>query len=194
MFYSARFGFGKKKKTHLFFTRLKVRNDPNSITRNYIIRPGDSIYPPDSPEIVTPKENYVLGIEFNLSLFKDHFRIESEITGAELTRDNRAQELHINKVPNWVKRIVHPRWTSGFDYAYSVKPSFNILGTRIYGSAKMVGPDYQTLGNPTLRRDNLAYGSGIERSFLSNSISFPGSYSTEHDNLLDMKRYTTSFT
>jgi len=222
MFYSGRFGFGKKEKTHLFFTGLKVRDDPNSISRNYIIRyiilPGDSLNPPDSLvdslETVVPKENYVLGVEFNLSLFKDHFRVESEITGSELTRDNRAQayhidinidsvdnkwvkriaqKLHINGVPEWAESIIHPRWTSGFDYAYSVKPSFNIFGTQIYGSAKMVGPGYQTLGNPTLRKDNLAYGGGIKRSFINNRISFSGSYSQEHDNLLNMKQYTTSF-
>jgi hypothetical protein len=111
-----------------------------------------------------------------------------------LTRDNRAQEFHIEQIPDWVEKIVRPKWTSGFDYAYSVKPSFNIAGTQIYGSVKMVGPGYQTLGNPTLRKDNLVYGGGIKRSFLKNRISFSGSYNTEHDNLINMKRYTTTFT
>jgi hypothetical protein len=194
MLYGGRFGFGKKAGTHFYLTALKARDDPNSVTRNWMSRPGDSITPADTLETVTPRENYVLGAEFNLSLFQNHFSVTSEINGIELTRDSRAPGISLSPAPAWIESIVHPRYTSAFDYAYVVRPALNVLDTRIYGNVKMVGPGYQTLGVPTLRNDNLGYGAGIERSFANRSITVSGSFSRERDNLIGAKADTTVFT
>ena len=193
MLYAGRFGFGKKDGTHFFLTGLKARDDPNSIQRNYVVR--DTGILQDTLETVAPKENYLLGVEFNLSLFKGAFNLTSEIDGSELTRDLRGAPLSFGSpVPAWVESLVHPRYTSAYDFAYVVKPSFNILDTRLYGGIKMIGPGYQTLGASSLRNDAFGYNAGIERSFANRSITVSATYSREHDNLIGAKADTTTFT
>ena len=192
MLYGGRFGFGKKAGTHFFLTGLKSADDPNSIIRNYAVR--DTGVLQDTLETVTPKENYLLGAEFNLSLFKDHFSLLAEVNGTELTRDARAPGISLAPAPAWIESLLHPRYTSNFDYAYSLKPGLNIFDTRLYGDIKMIGPGYQTLGAPSLSNDKLGYGGGIERSFANRSISVSGSFTRERDNLIGAKTSTTMFT
>jgi hypothetical protein len=148
MLYAARFGLGKKDGTHFYLTGLKARDDPNSIRRNYAVR--DTGILQDSLETVTPKENYLLGAEFNLSLFRNAFNLTSEIDGSELNQDSRSAPLSLgSRVPVWVESLVHPRYTSVYDFAYVAKPSLNVLDTRLYGGIKMIGPGYQSLGAPS---------------------------------------------
>ncbi|MEO0079742.1 MAG: hypothetical protein ABIK44_03595 [candidate division WOR-3 bacterium] len=188
--YAARVGFGKKEATHYYLTILSVRDDSNSIERNW----PDTTAPADTIEVVTPQENYVLGMEFNLSLFEDAFRLESEVAGMELIRDNRLPLVDHKQVPNWIERLLRIRWSSQFDYAYSVRPVVNVLETRVFGEVRMVGPGYRSLGAPALRNDNLAFSAGVERSFLNEAVSASASISRERDNLIGMKLTTTSFT
>jgi hypothetical protein len=198
MLYSGRFGFGKKEGTHFYFTALHATDDagrpPDSVWQP---NPNDSEPPIDSFEVVRPQENYVLGAEFNLDLAKGAFRLESEITGCEVTRDKRANLLPndtmpdalrallgTDTVPGWVMRTFKPRYTSSFDFAFKVRPVLNVLDTRLYGQVEMVGPGFQSFGAPGLRNDNLAMGGGIERSFFDNAVSVSAAYNDELDNLL----------
>ncbi len=194
MLYAGKFGYGDKEATHFYMTLLYAADDPNSIANNMGYLPGDSLTEPDSFEVITPQENYLLGMELNLFLVDGLLTVESEISAIELNRDTRMPVLDADWVRRWGLGFLHPRWCSQFDFAYAVRPALNVLDTRIYGEVKMVGPGYHSLGAPSLRNDNFAYGGGIERDFLDNQVSASASCTREQDNLIGMKLSTTYFT
>ncbi len=189
-FYSGRFGFGKKERTHFFLTGMYVTDDTTPLPHNRRANPLGA--PGDSYEVVQPRENYVLGAEFNLDLYNGGLTLQSEITGSELTRDNRLPVTNVDSllgwdegtVPSWAESTLHPRVSSGFDYAWKVRPAAKLLDTRVYAKLEFVGPGYQSLGAPGLRNDNMVVGGGIERSLFSNAVSLSFAYTSEHDNLL----------
>ncbi|MBM3315549.1 hypothetical protein FJY71_06900, partial [candidate division WOR-3 bacterium] len=168
--YAGKFGFGKKEATHYYVTFVHAKDDPNSVSRNWRLYQPDTANPADTVEVVTPRENFVFGMELNLHLFKGAFRLESEIAGIELTRDNRLEIYDHKSVPNWVERFLQTRLSSQFDFAYKVRPVLNVFDTRLYGEVKMVGPGYVSLGAYSLRNDNLAYSAGLERDFFDRSV------------------------
>ncbi len=183
-----RFGIGSKTGSHLYFTFLHMDDDTGSIPPYTLPVAGDS----DTVDVITPEENYLVGAEFNLSLFQDHFVLKSELVGSEFTRDKRMPALEMPESASWFGSIFNPRMSSSFDYAYSIKPTFDILHTKIWGAYKMVGPGYQSLGAPYLRNDISSLEIGIERSFFSKSVSFSASHTREKDNLIGTKATTTS--
>jgi len=184
MLYSGKFGFGKKERTHFYLTALYATDDTNSLRNNMRPYPNDTVPPIDSFEVVRPKENYVLGTEFNLSLLKGAFSLASEVTGSELTRDKRLEVEHWKWLPSWVANTFKPRMSSSVDYAFKVKPALSVLGTKLNGRLEYVGPGYQSLGAPNLRNDNFTLGGDVGRDFFNHSVSLSASYSTQHDNLL----------
>jgi hypothetical protein len=184
MLYSGRFGFGKKEGTHFYLTALYAGDDTTPPAGNWRPNPNDTT---DTYEVVRPQENYVMGAEFNLDLAKGAFRLESEVTGSELTRDKRLPVEGWDWMPGWAASTLKPRMSSSFDYAFKVKPSLNVLETKVHGRIEFVGPGYQSLGAPGLRNDNMAIGAGIERSFLDNAVSVSAAYTSERDNLLTQR-------
>ncbi len=184
MLYSGRFGFGKKERTHFFLTGMYVTDDPSSLEHNRLPMPGDTTVPPDSFEAVKPQENYVVGAEFKLHLYDGAFTLESELTGSELTRDNRLPVERWDWLPEWVASTFKPRMSTSVDYAWKVRPTANLLNTRVYGRFEFVGPGYVSLGAPGLRKDNLKLGGGIERDLFNRSVTLTCAYTTERDNLL----------
>jgi hypothetical protein len=181
MLYSGRFGFGKKEGTHFFLTGMYATDDTTPLPHNRRPNPSDTT---DTFELVQPKENYVLGAEFNLDVARGAFRLESEITGSEFTRDNRLPVERWDWLPEWAASTFKPRMSSSVDYAFKVRPALRVFDTRVYGKFEYVGPGYQSLGARGLRNDNTAIGGGIERSFFDNAVSLSVAYASAHDNLL----------
>ncbi len=194
LLYATKFGFGKSEASHYYLTLLYAHDDSNSLKRSWRLYQPDTLEPADTFEVVTPQENYLLGMEFNLCLFEDAFRLEGEIAGTELTRDSRMEVQNYKWAPDWAERILKPRFSSQYDFAFSVRSVLNVIETRVFGEVKMVGPGYISLGAPSLRNDNLAYTLGMERSFLDNKVSLSASMNREQDNLIGMKLTTTTFT
>lgn len=193
MLYSGRFGFGKKEGTHFYLTGVYSTDDVNSLPNNML---GDTL------EVVQPKENHLVGAEFNLNLWNGAFTLGSEVTGSELTRDKRLPVFEdysifdnsgeLDKYLGWTIPILQPRFSSSFDYAWKVRPALNVLETKLNGQFEYVGTGYQSLSAPNLRNDNLKLGGGIERDFFDHSLSLSLSYGTEHDNLLAVPVKDTS--
>jgi hypothetical protein len=192
MLYAAKVGGGKKEGTHFYFTMLHARDNPNSISPPLWLDTSfvgpDTIV--DTTELMAPTENYLLGAEFNLNLAGDAFRLLSEVSAVEFTRDHRLPVLDVQgakQVPDWAKGVVtrlHPTLASSFDLAYAVKPMLKLFETNIEGEIRMVGPGYRSLGAPTLRNDNLSYGVTVERGFLDRRVTTSASFTREHDNLV----------
>jgi hypothetical protein len=187
MLYSGRFGFGKKEGTHFYLTALYAADDTIPPANNWQPNPNDTAPPIDSFEVVRPEENYVLGAEFNLDLYKGAFRLESEVTGCEVTRDNRLPVESWDWMPKWITNTFKPRMSSSVDFAFKIKPVVKYWDTQLYGKLDYVGPGFRSLGAPGLRNDNFALGAGVERSFFDNAISLSAAYTSERDNLLSVK-------
>ncbi|MEO0073971.1 MAG: hypothetical protein ABIK43_04865, partial [candidate division WOR-3 bacterium] len=171
-----------------YLTLLHASDDPNSVSRNW------RLYQTDTVETVTPQENYLLGMELNLCLLEDALRLESEICGSELIRDNRLAVHDHKSVPNWLERLLQIRLSSQFDFACRVRPVINAFDTRLYGEFRLVGPGYRSLGAPALRNDNQSCSFGLERDFFDQAVSLSASLCREHDNLINQKLSTTGFT
>jgi hypothetical protein len=194
LLYATKLGFGKQEASHYYVTLLYAHDDSNSVRRNWRLYQPDTANPADTVEVITPQENYLLGMELYLHLYEGILRIESEIAGIELTRDSRLPVENFSWGPDWVERILKPRMSSQVDFAYRVRPVLNVLDTRLYGEVKMIGPGYVSLGATSLRSDNLAYGTGISRDFFDRSLSLSAAISSERDNLIGSKLSTTAFT
>lgn len=185
---SLRAGLGRKDATHYYITLLHAADDPNSISRNW------RLYDAETVETTTPQENYLLGMEFNLCLLEDALRLESEICGSELIRDNRLKLYDHKSVPNWLERLLQIRLSSQFDFACRLRPVLNLFSTRLYGEFSLVGPGYRSLGATALRSDNQSYRLGVERDLFDQAISLSAAFARERDNLIGQKLFTTTFT
>jgi len=183
-FFSGRIGIGQKDRSHFYLTALYAKDDVNSIKI-------DSLN-----TTLTPKANYLFGIEGKLNLFRQKLTLEGEIAGAMLTRDTRDADLENKSIPDWVKNLVHPKISSSVDYSYSVRGIFNDIksGTKITAGVKMIGPGYTSLGVPNLAKDKLEVKSKIEKKFINNQISLSSELTWFRDNLIKWKKYTTQVT
>jgi hypothetical protein len=187
--YAFNVGLGRREYSHLHFIYMYSGDDSTSVDPLFVPAYSDT----DSVEIVKPMENYVVGIDFRLSLFGDRFYIESEIAGAGVTRDIRMPELALEGVPSFLTDIFHPRLSSSFDFAFQFESGLDIYDTEILGSIGMVGPGFESFGNPYLRNDVFFYEAGVKKNLFSNSVFLYGSLEKETDNLLGLKGSTTAF-
>lgn len=182
--YTGRLGIGQKDASHFYFTGMYAKDDENSITLN------------PNNQTLTPKANYLFGIEGRLDLFRKKLSLEGEISGAMLTRDTRDPDLENKAIPDWVKNMVHPKISSSVDYSYTFKGAFNNekSATKITAGVRMLGPGYTSLGVPNLSTDKLEVKSKIEQKLSNKQISLTGEVLWYRNNLIEWKRYTTSVT
>ncbi len=180
--YAGRIGVGKKEESHWFFTGLYANDNSSSIV-------VDSLN-----QTLTPKSNYVFGIDAKLNLFENKFTIDGEVAGSMLTRNNQDPDLINEDIPKFVEDIFHPKISSQVDFAYSVKTTYNNSesNTKVTAGIKMVGPGYSTLGNPTLRNDKLELEGKIDQKFMERQISLSTFIKYYKDNLINSKLVTTS--
>ncbi len=182
--YTGRLGVGQKDATHLYFTGMLAKDDENSITLD------------PSNQVLTPKANYLFGIEGKLELFRKKLSLEGEISGAMLTRDTRDADLESNAIPQFVKNMIHPKISSSVDYSYTLKGVFNNekSNTKVTTGLRMLGPGYTSLGVPNLSTDKLEFKTKIDQKFHNKQIGLTGEFMWQKDNLIEWKRYTTNVT
>ncbi|MBN1694032.1 hypothetical protein JW879_01370 [candidate division WOR-3 bacterium] len=187
--YAFNVGVGRRETSHFHFIFLHAGDDSSSVSPYFIPAVTDT----DSVEVTKPMENYIAGIDLKLSLLDNRFYIESELVGTEVTRDIRMPELDFEEIPSFLTDIFHPRMSSSFDFAFTVNSALNIYETEIFGSFGMVGPGFESFGNPYLRSDLFAYEAGIKKNLFNNSFFLYGSLEKETDNILGLKGSTTAF-
>ena len=181
--YTGRIGIGQRDGSHLYFTGLYAKDNENSIKVD------------SANNILTPKANYLFGIEGKLDLFRKKLSLEGEISGAMLTRDTRDADLNNPSIPSWVKNMIHPKISSSVDFAYTLKGTYNNdkSKTNITTGVKMIGPGYFSVGVPTLATDKFEVVSKISQKLANNRVSLNASFTWSKDNLIDWKRFTTSY-
>ncbi len=182
--YAGRLGIGKKETTHLFFTGLYVTDDASSM------RP-DSMH-----NTLTPRENYVFGMEGKLNLFDEHLALEGEGAMSLYTRDTRDPEFASSAIPSFVKNLTNPRLSSSVDYMYSGRLVYTNAesATKISAGAKMIGPGYTSLGVPNLRTDQFGYEAKLDQQLFDRRVTIGSFFRTFNDNLIDWKSSTTTMT
>lgn len=182
--FAGRLGVGKKDKSHFIMTLMHVFDDENSISV-------------DTANLtLTPKENWLVGMDGKLNLLKDKLSLEAEGVLSMLTRDVRDPDIISEAIPGWVKSMFKPKGSSSADYMYRFKGSFSNekSNTAVSAEMKMIGPGFTTLGNPSLRNDKLGFECKIDQKFMDRKITLGLSFRNYRDNLIQTKTATTSST
>lgn len=173
MLYAARIGYGKKDGSHIILTGLYSKDDESSI-------PVDSNRAP----VVTPRANYVLGLDVSVPIVEDRFTVSGELAGSMLTGDVTTAEIESSDIPDWIRNLVAPNVSSVLDYAYAVRALVRVpeTDTRITASLRKIGPVYFSLGVPALRNDNLRWEGRVEQKFIRRQLSATFFYKHDQDN------------
>jgi hypothetical protein len=181
-------GVGRKNESHIYITFMQVEEDVNSLPADLGL---DSLHI-DTLRI-RPRANTVIGTEAKLAFFKKKFTIEGEFAVSMLTRDTQSPGLDLENsdVPKWLIDFLKPNMSSSADFAYNVKSTLNLETTIVTVGLKMVGPGYESLGNPNLIHDRVTYEGRIDQTLVKNQVSLSGYYRQSHDNLIDWKKGTT---
>jgi hypothetical protein len=182
--FAGRIGAGAKEESHIHITGLYVKDDEFSINT-------------DTTNLtLTPKANYLFGLEGKLRFFNNQLIIEGETVGSVLTRDVREADLESDAIPPFVRKLVQPKISSSFDFMYAAKTSYNLdeTGTKVSFGIKMIGPGFTSLGVPNLNTDFFGYEGKIDQKLFKRKISLVTSFKSNRDNLIDWKAYTTTTT
>jgi hypothetical protein len=179
---AGRFGFGSKDDTHFYISGLFGRDDGESLQR-------DSI-----DQRITPKANTVLGTEGRLLLFDDRLSLQGEGAISLMTDDVDGAELSDSGIPSWIQKLFKPNITSSYDYAFSFQGAYALSekGTSISGLVTRIGPGYNSMGAPYLRKDILRYEGKLEQKLFDRQASVSAYYRRDKDNLIAWKQSQTT--
>lgn len=182
--YSGRLGYGKKEKSHLFLTAVYGRDNENSITIN----------PPDP--LLTPRENFITGLEGKLLLFKEKLELNGEITSSTYTRNVTDPLTAANNLPFFAKVFMDKRVSTATDIAYMFRSKYNNdkSKTELEAGIKMVGTGYSSLGVPFISNDKLEIDGKVKQKLLNDKLSLSASAKWNRDNLDNTLFATTKTT
>ncbi|MFZ1730476.1 MAG: hypothetical protein WAV84_10170 [Bacteroidota bacterium] len=182
--YAGRLGVGKQEASHLYFNGLYVSDDNSSIRL-------------DPTNItLTPRENYVFGMEGTLNLFSEHLTLEGEGAMSLLTRDTRDPEFASSAIPSFVRDLTKPRLSSSVDYMYTGRFVYTNMesATKVSAGLKMIGPGYASLGVPNLRTDQFGYEAKYDQRLFNRHVTLGSFFRMYNDNLIEWKSSTTTMT
>ncbi|MDP3581076.1 MAG: hypothetical protein Q8S39_04015 [Ignavibacteria bacterium] len=181
-FISARIGLGQKENTHFYLTGLKMKDDPNSIQVS-----ADNFF-------LTPQEDVVIGSEGKLSLFQKMIEIDGEAAASVFTRNSTDADVVGSSIPDFLGKILTPKVSTSFDYAWKGNLIFNNSPSATYFSlgVKRVGPGFISLGAPNVKQDQLQYDINLDQKFIDDKITMKTFYRVYNDNLIDWKQCTTT--
>lgn len=179
--YGASLGIGRQSSSFFDLMFLRTWDDPDSFVPDTSRR-----YP------ITPQENLVIATNTQLNLFKRRFRFQGEFAGCLHNQDVRASEVEIGRVKDAFGGLFTPRFSSRFDYAYSLQSTVQLSSFTFRGDMKYIGPGYTSLGLAYLLNDRKSYSLGFNAKLLKKKVMFRGNFRSQHDNLLDQKMFTTT--
>jgi len=188
--FAARVGYGTSAQSGFFINVLRSKDNTKSLPKEIFLR-DSSLSTGRNQYGVTPQENLVLGANFGIPLFDKALTLGGEAAGSVFTRDLFSSPFDSLKTPKIVKNIYKPRVSTNIDYAYS---SFLNLSSKYFnfkGDYQTIYPGYIShgLSNIISDRKNLNLSSQI--SPWQNYFSLLANYSSQEDNLLKQKLFTT---
>ena len=190
-FLAGQLGVGGKENSHLFFTLLKMKDDPNSM----LISAGSAGNASGSSNLLlTPQENVVLGTEGKLHLFDESIEINGEGAVSGFTRNQNDGDFINGSIPGFVSNLLTPKLSTAFDYAWKGKVAYNNTPSTTYISvgAKKVGPGFVSLAAPNIRQDLFQFDLNFDQKFANKKITMKTFFKVYNDNLIDWKQFTTT--
>lgn len=172
--YGTRIGLGKQGGTQFALSGVYVHDVGTSI---------------ENPGNINPAENFSVSPEFNLSLFKGAFFLESNVTVSIFSKNSASKEFDLNDVPGseFLTGIFSPRASSRVDYAGEVSARFNAGPVRIAGGYERIQPGFMSLGLGHIRSDQEAFRLRPQLRLLKGQINLSANYSNGRNNLLETR-------
>ena len=173
-------GGGSPDGNHLHATFLRVYDDPESLA------------PADRRPGLTPRDNFVTGLQGGLDLFQHTLQLRGEISGSVHTMDRESAEMDgLEDIPVAIRDLVNPNISTTVDYAWSLHARTDLSSTRLTGNLEWVGPGYRSLGNPWLRNDIFLWQARIDQNFMDRRVPVHLQARRSRDNLIQWKNGTT---
>lgn len=173
-------GGGSPDGTHLHATFLRAYDDPESMA------------PADRRPGLTPRDNFVTGLQGGLDLFARAVQLRGEVSGSVHTMDRESAEIDgLDDIPAAIRDLVNPNISTTVDYAWSLHARTDLSTTRLTGNLEWVGPGYRSLGNPWLRNDIFLWQARIDQNFLDRRVPVHLQARRSRDNLIQWKNGTT---
>jgi hypothetical protein len=179
---AGRLGFGQRDGEHVIFSGVYLLDDKNSLP------------PLDSLSGLTPQKNIVGSMHIKLVPIEGVWTLEGEVSGSITVGDLNAPQFSLDGAPNFLLDLIDSSASSYADLAFSGATTVTIrsTGTRITGSIRQIGSGYRALGVPNLRTDYLRYDVRADQSFLRRQLTMGVFARRDRDNLIPIKRATTS--
>lgn len=198
--WGARLGIGKPSGSHLDLVVVKARDKVGSLPPDSVLVNPDSLLADTSvignvqsanPYVVTPQENLVGGIQWQLNVIPQKLTWESEVSGSFHTRDLRSETIEFSELnaPDIVEGLYTPRFSSTADFVVDSKMNMNLQRLNLTTGFKWIGPGYTSLGTSYLINDQQSFNA--RASYRISRTSFTVNWSRINDNLLDQKEYTS---
>jgi len=195
-FMSGRLGLGEKENSHLIFTLLKMKDYQNNVS--VVSQSTGSPMNPSSTSasLLIPQENVVFGTDIKLNLFDNLINLNGEGAVSGFTRDLNDADYESDSIPEFIKKIIVPKLSSSFDYAWKGQLIFDIepSSTNLKFGVRNIGPGFTSLASPNLRQDQLQYDFNLVQKFVKKRITLKTFFKTYSDNLIDWKQSTTRTT
>lgn len=200
--YGAKLGVGKQSGSHLELMVVRAKDEVGSLPPDSaLVTPGairaDTIdtsvvgnAPPVNPYAVTPQENLVGGINWQLNVIPNKLTWSSEVSGSIHTRDLRSNKVDVEDLdlPKFASNIFTPRYSSSADFVASSQLSLRLSKFNIETGYKWIGPGFTSLGTSYLINDQQEFSTRASYRFSGTSISL--NWARINDNLIDQKRFT----
>lgn len=199
--YGAKLGIGKESGSYIDLIFIRAKDDAGSLPSDSTLTNPGAIYsdttmngmgPPTNPYAITPQENLVGAVNWQLEVIPGYLSWQSEVSGSIFTRDIRSETIPYSDLnaPGIAKGLFTPRYSSNADVVVDSKMNLSLSGFSADLGYKWIGPGYRSLGTSYLINDQQEFNSRLSYRFSSASLSVNWAQVT--DNLLNQKRYTST--
>ena len=195
---AASLGYGRAGRNRIALTMLKAKDDPNSLEQKLVRVDTTAIL--DTALVAdplrfatTPQENLVVGIETELTLFRNMLRFKGQGGASLFTRDLRSQTVSdVNVGPlGGISSLQPLRLSTNADAAYEGELELRLSRFGLRGGYEKVGAGYTSLGLPYLINDRQGFHVGGNVMLFSNRLALQGDTRMQSNNLLGQKSART---
>lgn len=187
---AARLGYGKSNYNGIFINFIRSKDDVKSLPKGIFLR--DTLTANERNQFgVTPQENLVISSNFGITLLDKMASLGGEFAGSIFTRDLYATAFDSLKLPEIAKGIYKPRISTNADYAYLTFFNFNSAYFSLKADYQEINPGFVSHGLSSNINDRKALNISTQASPLKNYLTLQFNYSSQSDNLLKQKVFTT---
>ncbi len=182
---AAKIGVGSPESNHFHITAIGFQD-----------RESEYVESPD-PLSLRPRENYVFGSDFALSMLKRNIRLDGEFAFSSYNKDVLEDPTLLDSTSyEFLPDFMKPTTSNGVDMAFDIGLFFNLANgnTRIKLDSRYIGPGYFSFGSPNLRTDIQRIGVRLDQYLLKRKLKITAHYRSDRDNLFESKSTQTDNT